>query len=245
MDPIAINVVDDWSRVTTTAAELELAFEVKMRTLNIIATVSTVPNIVSLARRIQDLLDEKSSQADATIKESGLPPRPSVVLKNINAVSAVASKLADNQDRLEEYPIRILSELDIEAEAIRIAIFHDHFNDGELFRLDAGEIRAKFSRNLNEEKTTHRDLILHLGFFSIRKVQYRKLTSVLEGSYTVKEWYELLRNSSEKNIFKVPTTEVRMESDQKLESLKIEHDFLMEFIGEVSLALNVSCDQKI
>ncbi|KAK4696464.1 hypothetical protein P7C70_g8373, partial [Phenoliferia sp. Uapishka_3] len=239
-DPIAISVDDDWSKVTRDSVELELAFEVKMGAFNVIATVATIPTIVNVSRRIQILMDEKAAQAEAMITESGLPPRPTTTNKAKNAVSAVASKLGSSPESGGlGCQIRIRNALHIECDRIRIAIFPDHFNDGEVFRLDAGStIRASLVRGVDISDTIDRNLQLYLGFFSIRKVSHRKVSSAQEKDWAVPDWYELFRTSTERNIFKVPTTEVSMRSTQAVESNLLEHTFTMTFGGQVDVALN-------
>lgn len=55
------------------------------------------------------------------------------------------------------------------------------------------------------------------------------------------EWFELFRTSSERNIFKIGSTEVAMESWQAVGSSRIRHKFSMTFGGQVDVALNVRC----
>ena len=63
-------------------------------------------------------------------------------------------------------------------------------------------------RGVDGSNLIDRNLQLYLGFFSIRKVNHRKVSSAQEKDYTVPDWYELFRTSTERNIFKVPTTEI-------------------------------------
>lgn len=56
----------------------------------------------------------------------------------------------------------------------------------------------------------------------------------------MREWYELLRASTERNIFKIGTTEVSMDSTQAKGSRRLRHKFSMLFGGQVDIALNVS-----
>lgn len=165
-DPIAIVVGDDWSRATTDAAELELDFKVKMGSFNIIATTSTIPTLVSVSQRVSTLIEEKGAQADATIAAAGLPPRPSTARKGENVVAAVASTLAQESLTAGECPVRVINHLDIELVRIRVAIFPERFNEGEVYRLDAGStIRAQLVRGVGADSIINRDLQLYLGFF--------------------------------------------------------------------------------
>lgn len=165
-DPIAIVVSDDWSRATTDAAELELDFQVKMGSFNIIATTSTIPTLVSVTQRVSTLIEEKGAQADATIAAAGLPPRPSTARKGENVVAAVASTLAQESLTAGDCPVRVINHLDIELVRIRVAIFPERFNEGEVYRLDAGStIRAQLVRGVGSDDIINRDLQLYLGFF--------------------------------------------------------------------------------
>lgn len=157
---------DDWSRATTDAAELELDFQVKMGSFNIIATTSTIPTLVSVSKRVSTLIEEKGAQADATIAAAGLPPRPSTIRKGENVVAAVASTLAQESLTAGECPVRVINHLDIELVRIRVAIFPERFNEGEVYRLDAGSsIRAQLVRGVGADSIINRDLQLYLGFF--------------------------------------------------------------------------------
>ncbi|KAK4047646.1 Macrophage colony-stimulating factor 1 receptor [Microbotryomycetes sp. JL201] len=242
-DPIAIVVSDDWSSATGDEPKLLLAFDVKMGSFNIITTTSTIPTVIGLSKRVQALMEEKATLADQTLASAGLPPRPAVAKKNEYVVAAVASKLAHDDDKQgplgAECPVRILNRLQIELARIRIAIFPDHFNDGEVFRLDAGgDIKARLERGVDQDQVIRRDLHLFLGFFSIRKVSHRKISPANETSYTTGDWYELFRTSTERNIFKIGTTEVSMASTQQAGSKRLRHRFTMDFRGQVDLALN-------
>lgn len=75
---------------------------------------------------------------------------------------------------------------------------------------------------------------------SIRKVTHRKLSPSQEAEWAAPEWFELFRTSSERNIFKIGTTEVSMESFQAVGSRRLRHKFSMLFGGQVDIALNVS-----
>jgi hypothetical protein len=233
-DPISISVSDDWSQLSK--GELELAFKVKMGTLLILATVATVPTLVQVSHRLRALIHEKSLQADATILNAGLPPRPDSSNRTDQAVSAIASKLGGDSITSS---IKILNRLDILADGISIALFPDHFNEGELYRVDAGNgIKAELVRGFGADELVHRNLHLFLGSFSIRKVIHRKISIEEEKSFKIAQWHHLMRPSTERNIFRVPTTAITMESDQ--DGDKIINSFSMSSDGEFDIALNVS-----
>lgn len=149
-----------------------------MGSFNIIATTSTIPTLASVIKRVQTLIDEKGAQADATIAAAGLPPRPSTARKSENVVAAVASKLTSEDPIVEGCgAVRIINRLDIELVRIRIAIFPERFNEGEVFRIDAGSgIRAQLVRGVNAESVIHRNLQLYLGFFVSRSSGTRRLS---------------------------------------------------------------------
>jgi hypothetical protein len=219
-----------------------------MGSLSVVATVATVPTLVGVSRRVQALVNEKAVQAATTIANSGMPARPSMTTRHADAVSLVASALSPlesspSNQPFTDLPIQVLNRLDISLSSIRIAVFTSHFGCGEVYLLDTGSTRSLLARSVattTTPSTIHRDLQLHLGFFSLRKVLHRKLTATQERQYTVSEWYELFKAEGERNIFKVPMTEVGMESEQRVGGSKLEHKFSMEFGGQVDMALNVS-----
>ena len=130
-EPIAILVGDDWTRVKTDSAELELAFRVKMGDFNLIATTSTIPTLVSVSKRVETLIAEKRSLADSTLSGAGLAPRPSTARKTQDAVAQIASKLT-HDPVIAGCPLRIVNRLFIELSRIRIAIFPERLNQGEV-----------------------------------------------------------------------------------------------------------------
>ncbi|KAK4051737.1 Macrophage colony-stimulating factor 1 receptor [Microbotryomycetes sp. JL221] len=239
-DPIAVLVSDDWSSATGTGAQLLLAFDIKMGSFNLISTTSTIPTLIGLSKRVQALIEEKQTLADQNMASVGLPPRPATAKKNQDVVAAVASKLAHDDFKSSTCGgIRILNRLNIELARIRLAVFPEHFNDSEVFRLDAGAgIKARLERGVDQDHVINRDLHLFLGFFSIRRVNHRKVSPSQESSFTTGEWYELFRTSTERNIFKIGTTVVAMESTQVVGSKRLRHKFTMDFRGQVDLALN-------
>ncbi|GAA5960722.1 hypothetical protein JCM21900_000512 [Sporobolomyces salmonicolor] len=238
-DPIEVSVDDDWSRASEDDPALDLSFRVKMGSFNIIGTTATIPTLVGVSQRVQVLIDEKAAQADATIKGAGLQPRPTSTDKAENAISAVASKFGKDSSGPADCPVRIVNRLWIQIDRIRIAIFPEHWNDGEIFRFDGGStIRAQLVRGVDANQQIQRQLQLFLGFFSVRKVTHRKVSPSQESEYTVVQWYELFRTSSERNIFKIGTTEVKMDSEQAVGSYRLKHKFSMKFGGHVDVALN-------
>lgn len=233
-DPISISVGDNWSQLAK--SELELAFKVTMGTLSVLATVSTIPTLVKVIHRLDSLIKEKSLQADTTILNAGLPPRPVSSSRTDQALSAMAVKLGGAS---EACSVKIRNRLDILADRISIAVFQEHFNEGEVYRVDAGDgIRAEFSRGFGVGEQVHRNLHLFLGSFAIKKVNHRKISIVEEKAFTITEWYLLFKASTERNIFKVPTTAITMESDQ--DDDKIINSFSMTSDGEFDIALNAS-----
>lgn len=217
-----------------------------MGSLSLLATVATVPTLVRVSHRLHALIAEKSLQADTTILTAGLPPRATVGSGANRAVSVIASKLSGGGEGKDETTTtRILNRLDIKADRLRIAIFPDHFNEGEVFRMDAGDgINARLVRGVQEKESIHRDLHLFLGSFSIRKVDHRKISTEEEKSFRIAEWYGLFKESTERNIFTVPTTTITMESDQKDGSNRLVHSFAFTTDGNFDLALNVRCNSS-
>ncbi|GAA5833329.1 hypothetical protein JCM11251_005205 [Rhodosporidiobolus azoricus] len=239
-DPIEVSVSDDWSRAQSEDPELTLAFSVKMGEFNLIGTTATVPTLLAVSNRVQVLVDEKTATANSVLAAAGVQARQTSSDKAENAISVVASKLGrSDTHHPSDCPVRIVNRLKIKLDRIRLAAFPDHWNDGEAFRVDAGgTILADLSRRVDADKRVHRDLHLHLGFFSIRKISHRKIAPSQEAEYDVGQWYGLFRNSSERNVVKVGATDVRMSSEQEYESRRILHRFVADLGGHVDLALN-------
>ncbi|SGY18835.1 BQ5605_C014g07488 [Microbotryum silenes-dioicae] len=240
-DPIAVDVIDDWSQTTTASAELGLAFHVKMGSFNVILTTGTFPTLIRVLHRIELLIAEKSAEADKSLADSGLPPRPSTIQRGANIVSAVASKLALD-DEATKCSIRISNELNLELLRIRLAVFPDSFNEGQVFRFDAGGgVRANLTRSVEADQTTHRHLKLFLGGFvgpPVLLVSHTRLTNTQVGEYDVPAWFELFRTSRPSVIFEIGLTEVLMKSTQAFGSNRLLHTFELTSGGQYDVTLN-------
>ncbi|GAA5979280.1 hypothetical protein JCM10908_002865 [Rhodotorula pacifica] len=237
-DPMHIAVTDDWTDARADDPRLQLGFQVRTGTIQLITTTATIPILLSVSHRIKTLLADKAAVAEATLAESGIKPRVSTSTKAEHAVSNVASIFGQTRSS-SDCPVRIVNRLSIEITRIRFAVFADHWNDGEIFRADAGDsIRAQLVRGVDADNVIKRELRLHLGFFSIRKVNHRKISPLQEAEFGVPDWYELLRTSAERNIFKIGSAEVKMDSEQVVGSNRLRHRFAMHFGGHVDVALN-------
>ncbi|SCV73833.1 BQ2448_6263 [Microbotryum intermedium] len=238
-DPIAVDVIDDWSQTTTANAELSLAFHVKMGSFNVILTTSTFPTLIRVLHRIESLIAEKSAETDKSLADAGLPPRPATIRRSANIVPAVASKLALD-DEAAKCSIRISNELKLELVRIRLAVFPDNFNEGQVFRVDAGGgVRANLTRSVEADQTTHRHLKLFLGGFSVRRVSHTRLTNKQVSEYDVPAWFELFRTSRPSVIFEIGLTEVLMKSTQAFGSNRLLHTFELTSGGQYDVTLNV------
>ncbi|GAA5906531.1 hypothetical protein JCM8208_000472 [Rhodotorula glutinis] len=240
-DPVVFEVLDDWSHARDHDPALSLRIKVDGGTFSLLGTTATVATILGVGQRIGALVDEKRAAADAVIAGAGLPPRPTSASKAENAISRVASRLGQDGGGGDSpaCPVRIVNHLEFNVEAIRLAMFQDRWNDGDVYRADAGSgIRAKLVRDVDSEQQVHRNLSLYLGFFSIRRVAHRKVTPTEEGQFGVDEWYALLRKSKETNIMKHAATDVKMESWEVPGSFLIRHRFDLAFGGQLDVALN-------
>ena len=238
-DPVVFEVLDDWSHARDDDPALSLRIKVDGGTFSLLGTTATVATILGVGQRIGALVDEKRAAADAVIAGAGLPPRPTSASKAENAISRVASRLGQDGGG-PACPVRIVNHLEFNVEAIRLAMFQDRWNDGDVYRADAGSgFRAKLVRDVDSQQQVHRNLSLFLGFFSIRRVAHRKVTPTEEGQFGVDEWYALLRKSKETNIMKHAATDVKMESWEVPGSFLIRHRFDLAFGGQLDVALNV------
>ncbi|GAA5841695.1 hypothetical protein JCM9279_000733 [Rhodotorula babjevae] len=240
-DPVVFEVLDDWSHARDHDPALSLRIKVDGGTFSLLGTTATVATVLGVGQRIGALVDEKRAAADAVIAGAGLPPRPTSASKAESAISRVASRLGQDGggDGSPACPVRIVNHLEFNVEAIRLAMFQDRWNDGDVYRADAGSgFRAKLVRDVDAQQQVHRNLSLYLGFFSIRRVAHRKVTPTEEGQFGVDEWYALLRKSKETNIMKHAATDVKMESWEVPGSFLIRHRFDLAFGGQLDVALN-------
>jgi hypothetical protein len=238
-DPILISIEDHWSGIADTSAkvpELVLAFSVTLGSLSVIVTTQTVPTLVKLSVDVEKLVEERRWKARNAL--SSHPLLMQKAEKSRDAVTDVATKLAGKKHSSSGPKIRLKNRLHLEAERLRLVVFPHHFTDGDVFRADAGKVESRLVREENASGTVHRDLSLHLGWLSVRKLRPRRVTVPEERQFELRKWFELLHEAGEKNIFRVPSTAVSMTSDQEKGSARLVHRFSMTFGGQVEMSLN-------
>lgn len=240
-DPIRIGALDDWSSLYEGGKDLKLNFSLRFGSFSMMATSQTVPTLVRLAQDLERLIEDRSAKARSALF-TGTDPIPQVTAqdKSVEASQDTKEAILDRSTVPSTIPsgTRVIGNIDLEAERLRLAIFLHHFTDAEAFRADAGAVQAQLERGVVEDGTISRNLHLHLGFFGIRKLRAKKVSPAQERDYTFEEWLEHLRTAQERNIFKLPTSEARMMSEQKRDSNKIEHRFSTAFTGQVDISLN-------
>lgn len=239
-EPIKLGVSDDWTQLTK-KNELGLDFSLRFGSFNVIATTQTVPTLLKLGKDLEKLVDDRRGKARASLvgHQASIPNTKDAMSKvhlkqareNWKAGAVLPSAIPEGT--------KVVGKIELEANRLRLAIFLHHFTDQEAFRADAGEVKAVLGRVLDENKTVVRELDLHLGFFSVKKMRPKqRVTPVQEQENTIQDWFDLLRIASDRNIFKFPTSQATMASTQQYNTNRIYHRFSLIFTGQVDISLN-------
>lgn len=239
-EPIKLGVIDNWTNLTV-ANELGLEFSLRFGTFSVIATTQTIPTLVRLGKDMEKLIEDRRAKARAALQSQ---PSSSSLTKLVPAkidLKEVRETWKAGAVLPSAIPegTKVIGKIELEADRLRFAVFLHHFTDQEAFRADAGEVKAVLGRSLNSKKVIVRDLDLHLGFFSIKKMRPKqRVTPAQEQQNSIQEWFDLLRAASDRNIFKFPTSQATMGSTQEDDSNKIYHRFSLVFTGQVDISLN-------
>lgn len=239
-EPIRLGVIDDWTKLAV-ANELGLEFSLRFGSFSVIATTQTIPTLVRLGKDMVKLIEDRQAKArtvlqSQTFSSSSVKLVPARIdLKEVRetwkAGAVLPSAIPEGT--------KVVGKIELEADRLRFAVFLHHFTDQEAFRADAGEVKAILGRALDSKKIIRRDLDLHLGFFSIKKMRPKqRVTPAQEQQNSIQEWFDLLRTASDRNIFKFPTSQATMGSTQEDLSNKIYHRFSLVFTGQVDISLN-------
>lgn len=247
-EPIRIGASDDWSAMRSDR-QLRLDFSLRFGQFSVYATAQTVPTILSMVMAMETLLRLKRESARASLAESmgrlmplkTVPPPPPPGRDSPSEKSAESSQpCMASQGIPTSIPsgTRVIGRIDLEAARLRLAVFLHDFKDMEAFRGDAGAVKAILERSVSDDGVISRDLQLHLGFFSIRKLRTKGISEGQEKAFTIAEWFNHLRIASERNIFKFPTSEAHMASEQREGTLQLSHRFSLVFTGQLDISLN-------
>ncbi|KAI8885057.1 hypothetical protein K501DRAFT_284510 [Backusella circina FSU 941] len=196
-------------------------------------SVKTVPVIITMVQKFNDLLQKKKDEAG--LRQFGLEgsrcPTPHL--------SPVAS--AHNLNDLNKSTL-FQSEVSICVQSIEIVIYPNQFQDLDNVDLQASQFKVNLQELPESSEGIHRRLIIHLSHaalaknvcgkdlmerYSIPGIQASETAAATKGN----------KNLGGTKIFGIPSTGITMESTQL--GHKIMHEFNAEFGGRVGVSLNI------
>ncbi|KAI9251058.1 hypothetical protein BY458DRAFT_559573 [Sporodiniella umbellata] len=231
------NLLDCVQQSIELTAELEnrdgkddLQMSILMETLIARLSIKTVPVILTMMQKFNELLEKKKLEAGISYENS--PIDSSFIQKKTTG---------SKQESYRNASVR--SQVDLHIHALEVVIYPSQFQD-----TDNVDIRAKqFKIHLEEQPPTRegivRTLIITLDGAALAKnVPGLELMSRYNNP-TVSSGTATPKNFGGTKIFGIPGTQINMASTQ-LES-DIKHKFDSEFAGRVSVSLNLGLIKQL
>ena len=185
-------------------------------------SVKSVPVLITMYKKLDDLLDKK--WAEAGLRRS-MSPKPTTPIP-VTPLPSDASKATASDAR---------GEIDMDIEGLEIFIYPNHFNDTDCVQINANTIHAHLSRILEEAKT-QRELQVSIDNAALLKNVPGK-TRERQASNTNIAASARPQMHSSVPIFGIPRTDVTMQSTQIL--LVLQHVFKVGFDGQINVSLNI------
>ena len=244
--PIQVMIFDDWTMMSPIYPEIErrlrLSFTVFGKEVILVATVETIPQLVSYANKFSANLE---AQREGALRESkafriSASPKPDNPLSDVaNAMfQSARSKFKEAEDVLT-YIVR--QQMSLRLDTLRIIIFPRTMYDHEMVHFLGSSIHAKLDRVVESEiSPPKRDLQLSFASLTISKLnQTRYSSSTPKDNETARAYIlDAIRRSQEAIIFGLPSMKIKMLTDEeKGRGLKkIYYDFASEFTRREGMA---------
>ena len=221
---------------------LRLSFTVFGKEVILVATVETIPQLVSYANKFSANLE---AQREGALRESkafriSTSPKPDNPLSDVaNAMfQSARSKFKEAEDVLT-YIIR--QQMSLRLDTLRLIIFPRTMYDHEMVHFLGSSIHARLDRVVEAESSPpKRDLQLSFASLTISKLNQTRYSSNTPNDNETARAYiiDAIRRSQEAIIFGLPSMKIKMLTDEeKGQGLKkIYYDFASEFIRREGMA---------
>lgn len=249
-DPVHVIVQDDISGIieksSSRDSQLNLHFSVNGSEIIAMATIKTIPLLLALLKRVQSIINEQRAGA---VKESSAFRRAET-LKPKNPLTAVANAMIQSaKTRLKEKGSNLgyvmIQHMSLHLTKLQLAIFYRQPVDQEMAMFTGLDIQAKLDHFTDSSGFSFRNkLDLSLTSMSISRVSSLNHAAVAKNERsidpthasvrTASTWLaDILKDSSESIIFKLPAMVVTMSSQNTSkihdERPKLEYDFWSSF----------------
>jgi len=261
-EPVHISIADDWSLVAaattkdfdSSANPLMLSFSVFGTEIVAMATIATIPKILSYVKKFKANIDAQREGASLESAAFRFTQSP----KPDNPLSEVASAmLSSARSRFKEaesdlrYLIR--QQMSFELSLLRLVVFPRTMVDMEFAQFTGRDVHASLERVVQDGSPFKR--VIHLAFttLGISKLSRNHHLHIPPSISAPKdkEWIEsLLRHTTEATIVGLPSMTIHMSSEEELKdfSIALIYDFVSEFSRQeegkkhedIFITLNVS-----
>lgn len=245
-EPIQVMIFDDWTMTSPIYPEIErrlrLSFTVVGKEVVLIATVETIPQLVSYANKFSANME---AQREGALRESkafriSASPKPDNPLSDVaNAMfQSARSKFKETEDVLT-YIIR--QQMSLRLDALRLIVFPRTMHDHEMVHFLGSSIHAKLDRVVESESSPpKRDLQLSFASLTISKLNQTRYSSNTQKDNETASAYILdaIRRSQEAIIFGLPSMRIKMATVEEKGPgpKKIYYDFASKFIRREGMA---------
>ena len=239
-------IFDDWTMVSPIYPELErklrLSFTVVGREVILIATVETIPQLVSYANKFSANME---AQREGALRESkafriSASPKPDNPLSDVaNAMfQSARSKFKEAEDGLTH---AIRQQMSLRLDTLRLVVFPRTMYDHEMVHFLGSSIHAKLDRVVElESSRPKRDLELSFSSLTISKLNQTRYSSDVPKDNEAASVYILaaIRSSQEAIIFGLPSMKIKMvTNEEKGQGFKrIYYDFASKFVRREGMA---------
>jgi len=245
-EPIQVMIFDDWTMISPvypeTERRLRLSFTVFGKEVVLIATVETVPQLVSYANKFSANLE---AQREGALRESkafriSASPKPDNPLSDVaNAMFQSARSKFKETEGVLTYVIR--QQMSLRLDALRIIVFPRTMHDHEMVHFLGSSIHAKLDRVVESANSPpKRDLQLSFASLTISKLNQTRYSPNMPKENEAASAYILdaIRNSQEAIIFGLPSMKIKMVTEEEKGPglKKIYYDFASKFMRREGVA---------
>ncbi|KAF6761220.1 hypothetical protein DFP72DRAFT_34729 [Ephemerocybe angulata] len=243
-EPLEVMIFDDWSQVNSKATgerPLQLSFTVNSPEIVMVATVSTIPKMMSYINKFKTNVDVQRQAASRESKTYWATRTPNPE----NPLSAVAEAMLDSaRSRFRDFEPRltylIRQNITLRLDLLRLVVFPRSMNDVEIAQFIGTRIKAQLNRLVaTESQPGKRDLRLSFSSMAISKHTHNHPDLVpptpLEG-FDGRDWLEaMFKDSSGATIIGLPSMKMHMLSEERFSSngeRQLIYDFDSVFIRQ-------------
>lgn len=191
-------------------------------------SVKTVPVIITMVQRFNELLKKKKAEAGIRSDEYEAENAKTIAM-------AVAPRKEHKQKKVYENA-SVHSQVNLSIKAVEIVIYPSQFQDSDNVDIRAKQFKVDLEELPRNQDGVHRKLVITLTSAALAKnVPGKEL--MVRYSAPLPPPGSKLKNLGGTKIFGIPGTEISMESTQL--DRQIAHEFGANFAGRISVSLNI------